>query len=214
MPNPRKINVLVIDAQPVSRAGLCALLHAHPELRLAGEAASVSGGRDLALRLKPQVIVIDPSVPGGAVAIVDLRRASPNSQFVILTSLVGALHVQRAFLAGACGYVTRFDPVESLIQAITGASQGMRHVGPQVERILLERLASGSFLVSEDDLAVLSPRETEVFRLIGEGRSTRAMAVELGLSTKTIETHRERMKAKLRLRDGAALHRRAVLAAA
>ncbi len=214
MPTPRNINVLVVDAQPVSRAGLCALVRSQPELRLVGEAASVREARELALRLKPHVVVLDPSMPGGAVAMKDVRKVSPRSQFVILTSPADALGVQRAFQAGACGYVTRLDPVEALMAAIAGAADGARHVGPRVEQVLLDRLASGSVQLRGDDLAVLSPRELEVFRLIGEGRSTRAMAAELGVSTKTVETHRERMKLKLKLRDGASLQRRAMLAAA
>ena len=111
-----------------------------------------------------------------------------------------------------CGYVTRRDPVADLIAAIVAAVEGRRHVGPRIECVLLDRLACGSVKLSGDEIAVLSPRERQVFQSLGAGSSVRAIASELGVSVKTVETHRQRIKDKLRLKNGAELNHRAVLA--
>ena len=169
--------------------------------------------RELASRLKPEVVVLDPALGDGLHFIKDLARLKARPQVVAFTALEDALSVQRAFQAGVCGYVARRDPVADLIAAIVAAVDGRRHVGQRIERVLLERLSCGAVQLTGDETGVLSQRERQVFRMLGAGRSGRAIAVELGVSVKTIETHRQRIKEKLRLKDGAELNRRAVLAA-
>ena len=212
MPNLRKANVLVVDAEAVARFGLVQLIGSHALLRLAGEADSLSAGREMAFRLKPEIVVLDPALGDGMYFIAELRRAKTRPNVVAFTSLEDALSVQRAFQAGVCGYVTRRDPLAAVMAAIVGAMKGERHVGPRVEHVLLERLACGTIQLSGDETGVLSPRERQVFHELGAGRSVRAIAVDLGVSMKTIETHRQRIKEKLRLKSGAELNRRAVLA--
>ncbi len=107
--------------------------------------------------------------------------------------------------------MTRRDPVSALMAAVLGALDGERHVGPQVEHLLLENLASGAVELRGDELESLSNRELQVFRLLGRGLGTRAVAEELSLSVKTVETHRQRIKEKLHVQNASELHRRAVL---
>ena len=123
-----------------------------------------------------------------------------------------AAAVRRALKAGACGYFARRDPLAAVLGAIVGAAHDERHVGPRIEHLLLECLAMGTVRLSRDEIGGLSHRERQVFHLVGAGHSGRAIAAELGVSVKTIETHRQRIKDKLRLKNGADLHRRAVLA--
>jgi DNA-binding NarL/FixJ family response regulator len=207
----RKASVLVVDPEPVARCGLVQLINSHPELRVCGEAETVGQTRDFCAHLKPEVLVFDPALTDGFSLVKELRRWSARTHVVVFTALEDAISVQRAFKAGVCGYVTRRDPVEALMTAILDARSGGRHVGPRVEHLLLEKLATGSVEMRENEIASLSDRELQVFRLVGIGSNTRAIAEELHLSVKTVETHRYRIREKLHLGDSAELQRRAVL---
>ncbi|MEO7318275.1 MAG: response regulator transcription factor [Chthoniobacteraceae bacterium] len=206
-----KANVIVADAEAVARFGLVKLIDSHKQLRVCAEAESLSAARELCAKHQPEVVVLDPAMGDGFAFIKDVPRWSPRTRVVAMTGLEDALSVQRAFKAGACGYVTRRDPVAAVIAAILGAVAGERHVGPRVEHVLLERLASGGVEIRDSDEAALSDRELQVFRLLGRGLGTRAVAEELRVSVKTVETHRQRIRGKLHLATGTELQRRAVL---
>ena len=209
MANSKKANVLVVDAEPVARHGLVNLINAHVALRVTGEADNLGVARELALRLKPEVVVLDPSMGDGLHFVKELARH--NVRVVAFTSLDDAGSLERAFRAGIWSYVTRRDSIAAVLQVIAGAVLGERHVGPRIEHLLLDRLASGRVQFGEDDTAALSDRERQVYLMLGAGKSVRIIAGELGLSVKTIETHRQRIKGKLRLKNGAELQERALL---
>jgi len=211
MAHPRKADILVVDSEPVARTGLLHLINSHPRLRVCGEAETLSRARELCQCHQPQVLVLDTGIGEAFAFMKDLPRWSRKTRVVVFTEVHDALAVQRAFQAGACGFVTRRDPISALIAAVLGALSGERHVGPQVEHLLLENLASGGVKLRGNELAALSNRELQVFRMLGRGLGTRAVAEELSLSVKTVETHRQRIKAKLRVRNAAELQRRAVL---
>ncbi len=213
MGNPRKASVLVADAEPVSRRGLIHFINDDPRLLVCGEAGSSREARALCEKLQPEVLVLDPAMDAGDgfILLKELPRWSAGTRAVMFTAVADALSVQRALKAGALGYVTRKDPASALIGAIAGALRAERHVGPHVEMLLLERLALGGIEMGAGDEAMLSERELQVYRLIGIGRSSREVAGELYLSVKTVETHRQRIKDKLHLPNGAELQRRAVL---
>ena len=213
MRNPRKSNVLIVDAEPMARCGLLHTINSHTALQICAEADSLPAARSACERWKPEVVVLDVALGGGEgfALVKELPRWNPNLCVVAFTGLEDTASVQRALRAGVCGYVTRRDPVTALLGAILGALVGERHVGPRVEHVLLETLASGKVQMEDDELTLLSERERQVFRLIGEGLRTRAVAAELRLSVKTVETHRQRIKEKLRLQDGAELLHRAVV---
>jgi len=213
MRNPRKSNVLIVDAEPVARCGLSHIINSHAELRICAEADSPPAARAACERWKPEVVVLDVALGGGEgfALVKELPRWNAALCVVAFTGLEDTASVQRALRAGAAGYVTRRDPVTALLGAIMGALAGERRVGPRVEHVLLETLAMGRVQMEEDDLTLLSERERQVFRLIGEGLRTRAVAGELRLSVKTVETHQQRIKEKLRLQTGAELQHRAVV---
>ena len=213
MANQKKANVLVVDAEAVARFGLVQLINSQALLRVAGEAETLVVARALASRLKPDVVVLDPALGDGVHFIKELTRSKAPPRVVAFTAMEDALSVQRAFQAGVCGYVTRRDPVADLLSAIVAALSGRRHIGPRIARVLLDRLACGAVQLSGDETGALSQRERQVFRLLGSGNSGRAIAAELGVSVKTVETHRQRIKDKLQLKTGAELNRRAAIAA-
>ena len=208
----RKANVLVVDSEPVARFGLVQLINSHACVRVCGETDSLAIARELASRLKPEIVVVDPALGDGFHFITEMVRAKTRPHIVAFTALQDVASVQRALKAGACGYVTRRDTLEAVMSAIVGAISGERHVGPRIERVLLAHLADGTVQVSGNELSVLSPREREVFRSLGAGNSVRVIASDLGVSAKTIETHRQRIKEKLHIKTGAELTHRAHLA--
>jgi DNA-binding NarL/FixJ family response regulator len=213
MGNPRKSNVLIVDAEPVARCGLSHIINSHPNLQICAEADSLPAARSACERWKPDVVVLDVALGGGegfALA-KELPKWNASLRVVAFTALEDTASVQRALRAGVCGYVTRRDPITALLGAIIGALSGERRVGPRVERVLLETLAMGKVQMENDDMTLLSEREGQVYRLIGKGLRTSAVANELRLSIKTVETHRQRIKEKLHLRNGIELLHRATI---
>jgi DNA-binding NarL/FixJ family response regulator len=202
--------VLVVDAEPVSRCGLACLLGAEERLRVVAQADALPVARALCVQHQPQVVVLDPMLGDGIAFIRELKRWCAQARVVVFAAQPDALGVQQALQAGAWGYVSRRDPVAALLGAVLGALEGQRVLGPQVERVLLERLALGLVQVGPAAEARLSEREMQVFRLLGTGVGTRAVAAELGVSVKTVESHLQRIKEKLGVRSGAELQRRAL----
>ncbi len=213
MRTPKKANVLLVDAEPVMRCGLLHIVNSHAALHVCGEAETLPAARAACEHWKPDVVVLDVAMDGGGgfALVKELPRWNASLRTVAFTSLEDAGSVQRALRAGVCGYVTKKDTVAALLAAITGALAAERHVGPRVEQVLLDTLARGTMQVEDDELAPLSERERQVFRLLGNGLKAGAVAVELRLSVKTVETHQKRIKEKLDLRDGAALQRKATI---
>lgn len=211
--SPRS-DVLVVDAEPITRFGLVALLRSHGQLRVVGEAETLRTARELCAKLKPHVVVIDPAMEGseGLAFLKELPRWAPRAHIVAFSAQEDAGYVQRAFCFGACGYISRRDPVPALIAAVVGAVSGERHVGPRIEKVLLDELAAGGVEFRQGAAARLSAREKQVYRLVGEGRQTREMAETLGVSVKTIDSHQHRIKTKLGLRSCAELRRCAAAA--
>lgn len=207
----RKARVLVADAEPMARAGLVHHINASPLLEVCAETECGVLAREYCERLKPAVLVLDPTLGDGLALVREMPRWSSETRVVVFTGAADLVSVQRAFKAGAMGYVTRRDPATAVLGAIVGAVRGERHVGPRVEHVMLESLACGGMQCRDSELSVLSERELQIFRLIGSGRATRAMAEELHVSVKTVETHRQRIKEKLGLRNASELQHRAIL---
>lgn len=213
MRNQTKASVLVVEAEPIMRGGLVQLINSHATLEVCGEADSLPAARAACERWRPAVVVLDVTLGGGeGYALVrELPRWNANVAVVAFARLEDTASIQRALRAGVCGYVTRLDPAAALLTAITEALAGKRLLGPRAALALLETMATGRVQMADDDMTRLSEREQQVFRLIGGGMKTCAVAVELRLSVKTVETHRQHIKEKLGLTDGAALQRRAAL---
>ncbi len=208
---PRKCSVLAADAEPLARRGLVSLINEHAPWQVCAEAESMAQARELCALHRPDVLVLDPAQGDGFTLIRDLPRWSGQTRVVVLTRLADAVSVQRAFQAGACGFITRCDPVPALLSALEGALRGERYMGPRAQRTLLGELARGSVQMDQGELRRLSQRELDVFQRIGAGLATRVIAEDLHMSVKTVESHRQRIKEKLGLASGAELMHRAVL---
>ena len=207
-----KFAVLIAHHEPVMRIGLAHVIGSHERLRVCGEAASAAELQRSCELCLPDVVVVDPEKAGGGVVLLrDLARWAPRSRRVVFSGQADALQVQRAFAAGALGYVTRQDDASELAATILHSLDGQRHVGPYLSTLLLDKLACGDIEMHGGREHTLSDRELQVFRLIGAGTVLREVAARLGVSVKTVETHRQRIKGKLNLRSCADLQRAAVL---
>lgn len=212
MEDHEKISVLVAHHEPVVRFGLSEIIRGQAQMRVCGQAATAAAAREMCAQLKPAIVIFDPAMDGGGTGLLrELPRWSPKTRMVVFTASDDVASMQRAVASGALGYVTRLDPITDLVIAIQTVLTGHRHVGSHLSHLLLDELARGAVKLNGSAAADLSDREMQVFQLIGQGKGTRAVAEELHVSPKTIETHRQRIKSKLHLHSGAELQQRAAL---
>ena len=214
MTSLRENSVIIAEAEPVTQLGLLHLINKEPALRVCGQASGLSEARKLCERLQPALLVVDVALGDGLGFVKDLPQWCPATRVVVFTAVAEVVLVQRAFQAGAWGYVLRRDPVSALVTALHGALAGVRHVSPQVEDLMLGNLARGSLQVKVEGRGSLSNREAEVLRCLGRGMETRKISEELSVSIKTVETHCQRMKEKLGLVSISALRQYAALSVA
>ena len=201
------IRILIGDDHGLIRAGLRALLNADDNYQVIGEAADGEEVLRLAAHLKPDLVLLDMSMPGpGGIEITrELNRRVPSTRVLILTIHEDMGLMREAIRAGAAGYIIKRAVDFELLTAIQTVMRGDLYLHPSMTRTLLlqDRGGAGHEAVSE----VLTPRELEVLRLVARGNSNRQIASILSLSVRTVDTHRANLTAKLGLRDRADLVR-------
>ncbi|MCB0113003.1 MAG: response regulator transcription factor, partial [Caldilineaceae bacterium] len=196
------IRVILVDDHPVVRLGLSALIDSEPGMAVVGQGNNGLEGLALVESLKPDVVVMDISMPemDGLEATRRIRAGNPGVHVLILT-----VHAQERYLfpvlkAGAAGYVLKSTVDTELLDAIRTVAKGGAFLYPGAARMLLEdyvhRLESGA---PSEDYATLSDREQEVLKLIALGHTANEAADQLALSPKTVETYRMRIMQKLKL---------------
>ena len=207
------IRVLVVDDHRLIRQGIVGLLDSQPEIEVVGEGGTAREGVDLAASLAPDVILMDISMPGGTglEATRTIRASQPDVRVVILTMHDREDYLYEALRAGASGYVLKGADVQELLQAVRSAARGEVYLYPGATKSLIDdylRAVRGT--PGRDPYERLSDREREVLRLIAQGRTTAEIALDLGLSPHTVQSHRDHLMAKLELHSIAALIRFAV----
>ena len=211
MISPKTLSVLVVHHAPVTRFGLTALLKSSRGFKVIGETSSAPAARRLFSEIQPDLAILSLTLQhGDGISLLrDFRKMNRAARTLVLTAREDPLSVQRAFRAGARGYVVTQDETSEVLRALERIAAGELYASPAVARALLQMLARGSVETPRDRCAQLSDRELQVFRLIGSGLGTSGLAKELQLSVKTIETHRQHIKQKLGLTKGAELTRQA-----
>ncbi|HET6317009.1 MAG TPA: response regulator transcription factor [Chloroflexota bacterium] len=198
------IRVLLADDHTIVRQGVRLCLEAMGDIEVVAEAADGDEAVQLASELKPDVAVIDLTMPrlGGVEAIRQIKRDVGNVEVVVLSVHDSEPYVVQALRAGAAGYVLKRNAATELAEAIRAAHDGQAYLHPTVARRVIDEYLS-RVPVSADATTEphdrLSPREREVLQLAAEGHSTRAIAGLLCLSTKTVEHHRASVMTKLGL---------------
>ena len=205
----KKLRILLADDHALVRRGARALLQARPGWRVVGEAANGREAVEKAIKLKPDVAVVDIGMPelDGVEAVRQIREAVPDTKILVLTMHESDQMVQRAFDAGAHGYILKSDLTDSLPKAVKAIAEGRRFLTPKVSEIVVEGFlkTKREHPYGERKRARTSLRETEVIRLLAEGKANKEIAALLGITVSTVETHRSKIMLKLGLHSLAEL---------
>ena len=187
------ITVVLVDDHAVVRGALKALLEGQGDLEVVGEAGDVASGREVVAAKQPRVLVLDVNLPDGLAvdAVAELLEDSPGTAIVLLTMERDLTLARRALEAGASGYLFKDSAHLELIEAVRAAADGERHLAPAV--------ATGIRNEAAEEKPALSPRETDVLKLMALGHTNREIGEQLSLSVRTVETHRAHIQQKLGL---------------
>lgn len=206
----KQIRVLLVDDHPVLRAGVRALLLAEPDLTVVGEAGDGHVATALFGQVKPDVVLMDVSLPGlgGAEATKQIVAESPRARVLALSAHEEASYARLLLDAGASGYALKRSACEELPRAVRIVAAGGTYIDPSIAGSLVatQHIPSAGSMPTES----LSEREVEVIRLVAQGHTSKEMANNLGLSPRTLETYKARAMSKLNLRSRADLIRYAM----
>jgi DNA-binding NarL/FixJ family response regulator len=210
--SPAKRRVLLVDDHPFMRAGLAQLIDRQADLMVCGEAGSPVEAFQALATARPEVVLTDLTMPGrsGLEFIKDLLASHPQLAVLVISMHDEVVYAERALRAGARGYIMKEAGGENLLTALRQVLRGEVYVSPRMSARILEGMSGAKPRGSSSPIEKLTDREFEVFQLIGQGKSTRDIAEQLHLSSKTVDVHRSHIKEKLDLKDVTALVRHAV----
>jgi two-component system response regulator NreC len=204
------VRIFLVDGSKVFRMGMRALLAETDDLQIVGEADDLHGAKAGFAAHKPDVVITDVDLPDGPLATLvgALRAAAPEARLLVLSGRVPDTVVKQSVLAGARGHVFKTQAPAELLSAIRDVARGRQVVSPVTANEASTRLAGAAALDR------LSAREREIFNLIIWGQTNKQVAIRLGISVKTVETHRSHINGKLQVHSAAELVRLASLCGA
>jgi DNA-binding NarL/FixJ family response regulator len=204
--------IVIVDDHPLFRKGLEQLINSEDGLVVCGEAGDASGGMTVIREKKPDLVIVDLSLPGanGIELIKNIRAEFRKLPVLTLSMHDESLYAVRALRAGAQGYVMKQEALENVISAIREVFAGRPYLSPAMSASVITKFTNGPGDASASVVDQLSDRELEILELIGKGRDVREIAKLLHLSPKTVETHRAHIKEKLNLADARKVARFAV----
>lgn len=219
-----RLRVLLCDDHALIRSGLVAVLEDIPGVEVVGEASDGDELVELAAELEPDLVITDVSMRrmSGLDALVLLRQARPSCRVMVLSMYDSPEFVRQAFAAGACGYVLKDAATVEMNLAIQAVRDGEVFMSPRVSSQMVAQLRAGGGQSpasttsqqvarlqvparSDSAASALTPRQTQILEMIARGRATKQIAFDLGLSVKTVETHRTMIMDRLGIRDVAGL---------
>ncbi len=207
------IRVVLADDHTLVRAGIRALLEASGKVEVVAEAGDGREALERVLEQRPDVALIDVGMPGlnGLELARRLAAEAPRVRVIVLSMHAEASYVSQALKAGVAGYLVKGASVSELPLAIESVVRGDTYLSPRISGTVVERLVRED-AGEADPLEGLTARQREILQLVAEGRSTKEIAAALGLSVKTVETHRSRIMDRMGIRDVAGLVRLAIRA--
>jgi DNA-binding NarL/FixJ family response regulator len=207
-----RIRVLLADDHQLVRSGLRALLEALPDVEVVAETGDGREAVELVAKHRPDVALMDIAMPGlsGLEATARIQASSPSTRVVILSMHSGAEFVAEALHAGASGYLLKSCTPGELALALAAVARGELWLSPGVARPVVQQYRDAGSALRGKQRAGLTPRQRETLQLIAEGKSTKQIAGLLGVSVKTIETHRAQLMDRLEIYDVAGLVRYAI----
>jgi DNA-binding NarL/FixJ family response regulator len=212
----KRITVLLAEDHTIVREGLRKLLEQEDDFEVVGEAENGRQAVDLVKKLRPAVVVMDIAMPllNGLEATREILEVLPGTRILILTAHNDDEYVKNATESGAVGFLLKQACAEVLSEGIREINKGHSFFGPFIAKLLPERERKSVDRAGRPKPrnARLTSREVEVLQLIAEGKANKEAAAELGISTKTVEKHREKILSKLNIHDTAGLTRYAISA--
>ncbi|MBU2498133.1 MAG: response regulator transcription factor [Proteobacteria bacterium] len=205
------IRIILADDHKITREGLTTMLKAQSDMEVIGEAETGRSIIKLAKELEPDIIIMDITMPdlNGIEATRRIRSLSEEIKVIGLSMHSDKRFVKGMFEAGASGYLLKDCAFEELVRAVRAVADGLAYLSPAVTSLVLEdflKQPAGGY----SEISLLTPRETEILQLIVEGRSTKEVAYDLGISVKTVESHRRRIMEKLGIHNIAELTKLAI----
>ncbi|MBA3010661.1 MAG: response regulator transcription factor [Proteobacteria bacterium] len=210
MQNRKKI--FIVDDHPVFRKGLAQLIDEEADLRVTGEAESVTQAIRLIQTEVPDLMIVDLTLKdkSGLELIEYLKEHFPKLPVLVISMHDESLYAERVLRAGALGYITKQEMTGNVVSAIHQVIAGKRYISSDMVDALLGKMMAGPKGEGKSPIEILSNRELEVFQLIGQGFSRGEIADLLHLSVKTIGTYRENIKRKMNLKTATELMKHAV----
>jgi len=202
-----KHKIVVVEDHVVVRDGFVALINREQDLKVCGEAETASGALKVIEEAKPELVVADLmlSEGNGLDLLKAVKARSPEIKFLIISMQDEEIYAERCIKAGASGYIMKRCATDDFIKAIRDVIAGEIYLSKKMNALLLRRFADNRTTAQHSELNVLTDRELQIFQMIGAGLNTRDIAPSLGISPKTVATHRENIKVKLGLKDGRSL---------
>jgi DNA-binding NarL/FixJ family response regulator len=206
------IRVLLVDDHQIMLEGLRAMLAGEPDFEVVGEANNGRIAVELARRTAPEVVVMDVGMPemNGIDATHQIKAENPRVKVVALSMHSTERYVHHMLLAGASGYVLKSSSHVELVRALRAARAGKVYLSPEIAGPVVERSTHPDPTRRLSPYSTLGPREREVLQLVAEGRTSAETARQMGISIKTVETHRRNIVQKLGLHGTAELTKYAV----
>jgi len=209
----QKYTILIVDDHPIFCYGMTELINKEKDLMVSGSIDNLKEAQKVLRTSPPDMLIVDISLKDGCG--LDIIRVSqeiqPKIPTLVLSMYDESLYAERAFLAGAMGYVMKQEAVSSVVRAIQEIRRGNIYASAKIKDKIFKRLISPNASVKgASPLSELTARELEVFRLMGKGYSSKEISEQLHLSIKTIGTHRENIKTKLHIKHYAELIQAAV----
>lgn len=206
------ITVLLVDDHPLLRKGLRTLLEQEKDIKVVAETGSGGEAVEFAIKHQPDVVVMDLALPGmsGLDATRAIHQARVGCDVLVLTAQAEERYLFPVLQAGGAGYVRKDVADDELVKAIRIVSQGQVYLDPRAQTMLLKGYLNPEPGQEKDAFDGLSLRERQVLQMTAEGYSSRAVADQLGISPKSVETYRARVMQKLDLTDRPALVRYAL----
>jgi two-component system, NarL family, response regulator NreC len=208
-PLPVKARILIVDDHVIVRQGIAQLVNREPDLDVCEEAGDADSAIAVLREAQVDLAIVDISLPGtsGIELVKLIRDSQPQLPVLVMSMHDEALYSDRAFRAGAKGYVMKQEATEKLLAAIRKILNGGVYVSDRMQTVMVQRFLNSGVDETVSFIDNLTDREFEILRMIGQGLTVAEIADKLGRSAKTVEAHRANLREKLGLKRAAELAR-------